>query len=67
MKEKNIGSSFDGWLRDEGLYQEVTATEIKRVLARHVEGAMNRARKTSECIRFAYSENGSRIVSPSIA
>ena len=40
MKRKNIGSSFDGWLRDEGIYEEVTATAIKRVLARQVTAAM---------------------------
>jgi antitoxin HicB len=40
MKEKNIGSSFDSWLREEGIYQEVTGTAIKRVLARQVEAAM---------------------------
>jgi antitoxin HicB len=40
MKKKNIGSSFDSWLREEGIYQEVTATAIKRVLARQVEAAM---------------------------
>lgn len=40
MKRKNIGSSFDGWLRDEGIYEEVTATAIKRVLARQVAAAM---------------------------
>jgi DNA-binding Xre family transcriptional regulator len=40
MKRDNIGSSFDSWLREEGIYQEVTATAIKRVLARQVEAAM---------------------------
>ena len=40
MKKKNIGSSFDSWLREEGTYEEVTATAIKRVLARQVEAAM---------------------------
>ena len=40
MKKNNIGSSFDNWLREEGIYQEVTATAIKRVLARQVEAAM---------------------------
>jgi hypothetical protein len=24
MKKKNIGSAFDGWLREEGIYEEVT-------------------------------------------
>ena len=41
MKNKRyIGSSFDSWLREEGIYEEVTATAIKRVLARQVEAAM---------------------------
>ena len=40
MKAKNIGSSFDGWLREEGIYEQVTATAIKRVLARQIEAAM---------------------------
>ena len=25
MKKKNIGSSFDSWLREEGVHEEVTA------------------------------------------
>jgi len=37
VKKKNIGSSFDGWLREDGTYEEVTATAIKRVLARQVD------------------------------
>src|SRR5450759_604177 len=40
MKKSNIGSSFDSWLREEGIYQEVTVTAIKRVLARQVSAAM---------------------------
>jgi antitoxin HicB len=40
MKKKNIGSSFDSWLRKEGIYEEVSVTAIKRVLARQVEAAM---------------------------
>jgi len=40
MKKRNLGSSFDSWLREEGVYEEVTATAIKRVLARQVEAAM---------------------------
>ena len=42
MKKRNIGSSFDSWLREEGVYEEVTATAIKRVLARQVEVAMRK-------------------------
>ncbi|HEX8712079.1 MAG TPA: helix-turn-helix transcriptional regulator [Terracidiphilus sp.] len=40
MKKKNIGSSFDSWLREEGIYEEVTASAIKRVLARQLADAM---------------------------
>ena len=34
MKKKDIGSSFDDWLREEGLYEQVTAVAIQRVLVR---------------------------------
>ena len=44
MKKKNIGSSFDSWLREEGIYQEVTGAAIKRVLARQIEAAMKAKR-----------------------
>lgn len=40
MKKKHIGSSFDSWISEEGIREEVTATAIKRVLARQVEAAM---------------------------
>lgn len=41
MKEKNIGSSFDDWLREEGTHEGVTAVAVKRVLARQVEAVMS--------------------------
>lgn len=40
MKKKNIGSSFDSWLREDGTFEEVSAGALKRVIARQVEGAM---------------------------
>lgn len=40
MNKKNIGSSFDSWLREEGIQEEVTARAIKRVLASQVQAAM---------------------------
>ena len=40
MKKKNIGSSFDSFLREEGIYEEVTGAAIKRVLARQIDAAM---------------------------
>lgn len=40
MKRKHVGTSFDSWLDEEGIRQEVTADVIKRVLARQVAAAM---------------------------
>lgn len=40
MRKKNIGSSLDSLLREDGIYEEVSAAAIKRVLARQVEAAM---------------------------
>ena len=40
IKKKNIGSSFDKWLREEDIYEEASTAAIKRVLARQVEAAM---------------------------
>jgi DNA-binding Xre family transcriptional regulator len=33
MSRRNIGSSFDDFLRDEGLLEEVTAVAVKRYIA----------------------------------
>ncbi|HXA52591.1 MAG TPA: helix-turn-helix transcriptional regulator [Candidatus Acidoferrum sp.] len=46
MKKRNIGSTFDSFLREEGLYEEVSATAIKRVVARQVEAAMHQKKLT---------------------
>ncbi|MGA2601925.1 MAG: hypothetical protein ABSH09_33595 [Bryobacteraceae bacterium] len=40
MKTKNIGSTFDSWLTEEGIREAITAVAIKRVLARRGEAAM---------------------------
>ena len=34
-----IGSSFDSFLQEEGLYEDVTASAIKRVLTRQITDA----------------------------
>jgi hypothetical protein len=41
-KKGRIGSSFDEFLKDEGIYEEVTARAIKRVLARQLSGLMQK-------------------------
>jgi antitoxin HicB len=41
MKKKGrIGSSFDDFLKGEGIYEEVTARAIKRVIARQLDALM---------------------------
>lgn len=41
MKKKDrIGGSFDAFLKEEGLYEEVTARAIKRVIARQLDAVM---------------------------
>lgn len=44
MRRENKGSSFDDWLKEEGIYEEVSAAAIKRVLARQIEHAMKEKR-----------------------
>jgi antitoxin HicB len=41
-KKGHIGSSFDDFLKDEGIYEKVTARAIKRVLARQLSGLMQK-------------------------
>jgi hypothetical protein len=40
MKKENIGSSFDDWLREEGIYIETSAAAVKRVFARQISQEM---------------------------
>jgi antitoxin HicB len=41
MKKKGrIGSTFDDFLKEEDLYEEVTAKAIKRVIARQLDAVM---------------------------
>ncbi|MGK9232974.1 helix-turn-helix domain-containing protein [Inquilinus limosus] len=39
-KNPHIGESFESFLRDEGIHDEVTATAIKRTLALQIEHEM---------------------------
>lgn len=39
-KNPRIGESFESFLRDEGIHDEVTATAIKRTLALQIEHEM---------------------------
>ena len=52
MKKKNPhrGSSFDDFLKEEGLLEEVTATAMKRVLAWQIAQAMKKQRVTKSAM-----------------
>ena len=39
-KKGRVGSSFDDFLKEEGLYEETTARAIKRVIARQLDALM---------------------------
>jgi DNA-binding Xre family transcriptional regulator len=40
-RKAHIGSSLDDFLKKEGMYEEVTARAIKRVIARQLDALMN--------------------------
>ena len=48
MTKKNprIGSTFDSWLDEAGIREEVTAAAIKSVIARQIAGEMKKQRIT---------------------
>jgi antitoxin HicB len=45
-KKGRIGSSFDDFLKDEGVYNEVETVAVKRVIAWQLEEAMKTRRMT---------------------
>ena len=53
MKKKSrVGSAFDDFLKEDGIYEEVTACALKRVLARQLEALMqNEGLSKSELAR----------------
>ena len=42
----HTGSDFDDFLKEEGVYEEVQAKALKRVLAEQIEGSMQTAKLT---------------------
>lgn len=51
MKKKGrIGSSFDEFLKEEGIYAEVSARAIKRVIARQLDSLMQNQRLTKSAL-----------------
>ena len=48
MKKGRIGSSFDDFLKEQGLYEEVTTAAIKRVVARMLTAEMKKKKITKK-------------------
>ena len=46
-KNKHIGSSFESFLEEEGILEEVNAAVVKRVIARHLKDNMKKKLGTS--------------------
>lgn len=42
MKKSNIGSSFDDFLKDDGIYDEVVDSAFKKVIAFQIENEMEK-------------------------
>jgi len=55
MKDKSgrIGSSHDDYLKEEGIYEEVTARAIKRVLVRQLDALMREASAAYDATAYA--------------
>ena len=47
-KNPHIGSSFDSWLEEAGIREEVTAAAIKSVIARQLAGEMKKRKITKQ-------------------
>jgi antitoxin HicB len=47
-KNPRIGSSFDSWLEETGLREEVTAAAIKAVIARQLANEMKKRKITKQ-------------------
>lgn len=46
MKNKHLGDNFDDFLREEGLFEEVEANAIKRMVAFQISQEMKRRKLT---------------------
>jgi predicted XRE-type DNA-binding protein len=58
MKHKNIGSSLDDFLSDEGLLEDAEATAVKRVIAYQLQQEIKNKHITK--VKLAESMNTSR-------
>lgn len=62
MNKKNIGSGFNDFLRDEGIYDEVHAAALKEVFAAELRGAMESAGLTEQALAARMGSKGRNTV-----
>lgn len=70
MNNKHIGSSFDDFLREEGLFAETEATAVKRVIAYQIEKEMTERNLTKSTLaRMMHTSRSSldRLLDPANA
>ena len=58
MNKKNIGSDFNDFLRDEGIYEEVHAAALKEVFAAELREAMKNAGLTENALAARMGSKG---------
>ncbi|MEO7733680.1 MAG: Fis family transcriptional regulator [Kofleriaceae bacterium] len=62
MNKKNIGSDFNDFLREEGIYDEVHAAALKEVFAAELKGAMKAAGLTEQALAAKMGSKGRNTV-----
>ncbi|MBC7975620.1 MAG: Fis family transcriptional regulator [Myxococcales bacterium] len=62
MNKKNIGSDFNDFLRDEGIYDETHAAALKEVFAAELRGAMRAEGLTEQALAAKMGSKGRNTV-----
>ena len=62
INKKNIGSDFNDFLRDEGIYDETHAAALKEVFAAELRGAMKSAGLTEQALAARMGSKGRNTV-----
>jgi len=61
MKDSNVGSSFDDFLKEDGIYEEVRARALKRVIAMEVADIMKHEHLTKTAVAKAMETSRSQL------
>jgi DNA-binding Xre family transcriptional regulator len=61
MKDSNVGSNFDDFLKEDGIYEEVRARALKRVIAMEVADIMKREHMTKTTVAKAMETSRSQL------